>query len=85
MIVKYIITERNQSVILFEKSLLHSEVAQPFGTIKSAGFCKLSIKNNQLKIKSFGGSSTLKIDSNPTADEELIREFFFKKSTKQDW
>ena len=50
MITKYTIIERNQSVIVFKKSLIHSEVAKPYGTIKSAGFFKLSTKNNKLKI-----------------------------------
>ncbi|MEO5777332.1 MAG: hypothetical protein ABIQ27_10515 [Flavobacterium sp.] len=83
MITKYIIIERNHSVIVFEKSLLHSEVAKPFGTIKSAGFCNVSIKNNTLEIKCFGASSTLKIDSNPTVDEALIRDFLFIKAPKE--
>ena len=77
MIIKYIIIEENNSPILFEKQLIHSEIARPFGTIKSAGFCKLSIKKNKLKIKCFGESSSLKIKSDPEEDEEQIRISFF--------
>ena len=77
MIIKYIIIAENNSPILFEKQVLHSEVAKPFGAIKSAGFCTISFKKNKLKIKCFGESSSLKIKSNPEEDEDQIRISFF--------
>lgn len=77
MVVKYIIIDENKSPILFGKLVIHSDVAKPFDTIKSAGFCKISFQNNKLKIKCFGESSTLNIKSNPEEDEKLIKESFF--------
>lgn len=83
MIIKYIIIEESNSPVLFEKKLLHSDVAKPFGAIKSAGFCILDMKNGKFKIKCFGESSTLNIKSNHEEDEEMIRNSFFTTILKQ--
>lgn len=82
MILKYIIVEKNLSPIIFQNYLLHCDVAKAFGKIRSAGFCKLSYRDESLTIKCFGESSTLAIISNPIEDQKLLEKLFSVNSPK---
>jgi len=82
MIFKYIILEENNSSIIFDKLLLHSDVAKPFGPVKSAGFRKISLHNKEIRVSCFGESSSLQINSNPIEDQDSIRLTFFKNTAK---
>jgi len=81
MVLKYIVIEERNSPIIFEKVLLHSDVAKSLGNIKSAGFLILSIHGNKIKIKCFGESTTLNISSNPVEDEILIKDSYFAETS----
>lgn len=73
MFSKYIILKDGNIPIVFPREpLTHCEMSQNKGEVKSAGFCRFNIKNNQMNVVCFGSSSTLGICSNPLEDSKII-------------
>ncbi|WP_337966334.1 hypothetical protein [uncultured Flavobacterium sp.] len=79
MLLKYIIIEKNDIPIIFPLEIFHSDVSVNVGTVKSAGFCILNLKCNEIYVKCFGESTSLKIKSNADFDEKAIKRSFFPK------
>lgn len=83
---KYIIVD--SGAILFNEMTTHAQVAEGFikenKGVYSAGFVKISFihhtKNITVQAKPYGESVSLKIKSNPTADEMIILDLYAKIS-----
>lgn len=78
-IFKYIINTNNIP-ILFGRDILHNSLGQ---VAKSAGFLIISydVIRCRFVVKCFGESSTLKIESKPIEDKDII-ENFLNNTTK---
>lgn len=74
-IFKYIIVDTG--AILFGESTTHSQVAEGFDKVYSAGFVKIG---GQEGIWCYGQSTSLGIVSNPPKDSQIIRDLFSKVS-----
>lgn len=77
VIFKYIIVRTG--AILFNENTTHSQVAEGFDEVYSAGFCSVDI-GGKTPIKCYGNSDSLKIDSIPALDQFVISDLFAKIS-----
>ncbi len=86
---KYIITRTG--AILFNDNTVHLAVAHGFKQLEketekqqvfSAGFVELQFNGGAYidKIKCFGGSTSMNLQSNPEKDEEVIQDLFEEHS-----
>ncbi len=71
---KYIIVD--DGAILFNENTTHSQVAQGFKKVYSAGFVHVKIMRRDVEIEPYGKSESLKIESLPIIDKIIIEDLF---------
>ena len=77
LLFKYIIVRTG--AILFNEYTTHSQVAEGFNEVYSAGFCHIDIVGTK-PIECFGESESLGIKSIPALDTFVITDLFSKLS-----
>ena len=75
---KYIITDTG--AILFNENTTHSQVAEGFDKVYSAGFVSIEFGLFKVEVKSYGKSESLKLKSIPEKDEFIIKDLFASAS-----
>lgn len=73
--IKYIVTDR-KAVAIFNPSQGHDEVArQLYGKPVGAGFLHFDVDGERIKVRCYGSSVSLRIDSRGEVDEAIINKF----------
>lgn len=77
---KYVILKEGNIPIIFPRlPFSHYDIAFNKGEVKSAGFFRIRIANNTIKVSCFGSPTTLQIKSNPDEDNQIIQDFIVSK------
>lgn len=76
---KYITVDTGLCIIayVFPSLINHADFARNIsGEVLTAGFCQPYIKDNEIKWSAYGKSFSLKLESNPEIDSQLITRFY---------